>query len=916
MSDSEDDIPWVNDLGYKGEQQMRRELGPRGFVVHVRKGHSASELAALEEACGLPEGTLVPCWWLTDFMMVVEVRTDHWQRFAAIVEAMLKQRSYSIVAHGRNLNVVVREWTSKSEGRRGKSQRPTLERGADSRASKVGRSTLAVGESGGKARVQQIAVTPIIATAAPKEESKREGNWLGEVRDWFCGLFDPPTRQGAEQAVAVTAIVAAVATVPAQAEEPQQGALAIGENRLGRKDKVRREKENERRDQELVALRAAGLESDKKAAEMERRLGRAEEQLKVAEEQAGRVEQVRQKAEKEAQDSNAKMRDELKRLHQRLGSVEALTKQKDDGVIGKPPNVELLRLTLDKSVAAKGAASRAARVDGAKVSGALSAVATNISTPSPVIVDASTGVAGRACAQGPTAAVSDGVGMVSTKAPIAVVGLDKITPASTVRTGRKATVVVVAASKGDRGQAPVIIEATGSGALAVVDVQATMPVVVGDTSKKASVGRVIGASGVVSVASTGALVVEKLSTEEQRFVNEQDEVEPNAEASLDEALMDMILPTSSKASSAGAAVEALGCGEQANRAFDHALISNSLELALGACILPEPQTRVVVVASEQEQQVSLQSVGGSEEAPPQPNVYLKMVEAENARADDEARAHGAQQERADAETWAAEKGLEIVVTKRDGNCVIEALREAARLQGCKQLPSATDVRNRLVTLMEKQKDRSFDGSLTLREYIHAMFLGESTEEERLAQVNDYMDAMRRDGTYLELVALNSAAQAFKAAIVVRLGKATHVFTGGQERPAAQLTLVWLESARHVEATAPKSGARWPRTSRAGEPAVLRMGESGTVMDVYLNRTSAGQGFVSNGIPSPSPVVWKDFALSLCVPEEPFSYPLWGVWVTKVGEKGLQVTDVESNTWRVELRAGAAGDGAVRASLFH
>jgi len=98
--------------------------------------------------------------------------------------------------------------------------------------------------------------------------------------------------------------------------------------------------------------------------------------------------------------------------------------------------------------------------------------------------------------------------------------------------------------------------------------------------------------------------------------------------------------------------------------------------------------------------------------------------------------------------------------------------------------------------------------------------------------------------------------------------------------------------------------------------VLRMGGSGTVMDVYLNRTSTGQVFVSNGIPSPSPVVWKDFALSLCVPEEPFSYPLWGVWVTKVGEKGLQVTDVESNTWRVELRAGAAGDGAVRASLFH
>ena len=575
-----------------------------------------------------------------------------------------------------------------------------------------------------------------------RRRAEREGNWLGEVCDWFCELFDPPTRQGAEQAVAVTAIVAAVATTPAQAEEPHQGGLAIGENRLGRKDKVRREKENERRDQELVALRAAGLESDKKAAEMERRLGRAEEQLKVAKEQAGRVEQVSQKAEKEAQDSNAKLRDELKRLHQRLGSVEVLIKQKDDGVIGKPPNVELLRSTLDKSVAAKGAASGAARVDGAKVSGALSAVAANISAPSPVIVDASTGVAGRACAQGPTAAVSDGVGMVSTKAPVAAVGLGKVAPASTVRTGRKATVVVVAASKGDRGQAPVIIEATGSGALTVVDVQATMPVVVGDTSMKASVGRVIGASGVVSAASTGASVVEKLSTEEQRFVNEQDEVEPNAEASLDEALMDMILPPSSKASSAGAAVEALGCGEQANQAFDHALISNSLELALEACILPEPQTRVVA-ASEQEQQVSLRSVGGSEEAPPQPNVYLEMVAAENAKADDGARAHGAQQERADAETWAAEKGLEIVVTKRDGNCVIEALREAARSQGCKQLPSATDVRNRLVTLMEKQKGRSFDGSLPLREYIHAMYPGESTEEERLAQVNDYMAAMRR-----------------------------------------------------------------------------------------------------------------------------------------------------------------------------
>ena len=117
MSDSEDGTPWVNDLGHKGEQQMRRELGPRGFVVHVRKGNSASELAALEEACGLPEGTLVPRCWLKDFMMVVEVRTHDWQRFAAIVEAMLKQRSYSIAAHGRNFNVVVRRWTSKSEGR-------------------------------------------------------------------------------------------------------------------------------------------------------------------------------------------------------------------------------------------------------------------------------------------------------------------------------------------------------------------------------------------------------------------------------------------------------------------------------------------------------------------------------------------------------------------------------------------------------------------------------------------------------------------------------------------------------------------------------------------------------------------------------------------------------------------------------
>ena len=56
MSDSEDDIPWVNDLGHRGEQQMRRELGARGFVVHVRKGHSARELAALEEGVRIARG--------------------------------------------------------------------------------------------------------------------------------------------------------------------------------------------------------------------------------------------------------------------------------------------------------------------------------------------------------------------------------------------------------------------------------------------------------------------------------------------------------------------------------------------------------------------------------------------------------------------------------------------------------------------------------------------------------------------------------------------------------------------------------------------------------------------------------------------------------------------------------------------
>ena len=103
MSDSEDGVPWAKSVGQREEQRLKGELGRRGFVVHVQEGNSASELAALERAAGLREGTLRPRMWLAGFMLVVEVGEDDWELSADTVQAMLEKRVYPIKAHGRKI---------------------------------------------------------------------------------------------------------------------------------------------------------------------------------------------------------------------------------------------------------------------------------------------------------------------------------------------------------------------------------------------------------------------------------------------------------------------------------------------------------------------------------------------------------------------------------------------------------------------------------------------------------------------------------------------------------------------------------------------------------------------------------------------------------------------------------------------